>query len=85
MERRNFLKANVITLVAFALSKITSAADLIEFAAAYNIKMLTDNCGVFTEQCCSILFLKTQKGLIMVNSQFPEPAQHLIDEKKKIR
>jgi hypothetical protein len=56
MERRNFLKANGITLVALALSKITSAADLIEFAAAYNIKMLTDNCLILPNNAVLFCF-----------------------------
>src|SRR5882757_6009585 len=47
---------------------------------AWKIKMLTDNLGVFTEQGGTIAFLLSKSGIVVVDSQFPAPAKHLIDE-----
>ncbi|MBC7654738.1 MAG: MBL fold metallo-hydrolase, partial [Oligoflexus sp.] len=71
------------TLAALALNKFTSFAAMKDFAAAYNIKMINDKMGVFTEQGGTILFLLSEKGLIVVDSQYPDPAKHLIEELKK--
>jgi glyoxylase-like metal-dependent hydrolase (beta-lactamase superfamily II) len=83
MERRKFLMSSGFTLAALALNKFTSFASMKDFAAAYNIKMINDKMGVFTEQGGTILFLLSEKGLIVVDSQYPDPAKHLIEELKK--
>lgn len=83
MKRRNFLSNTGLTLGALALSRFTSLASVLEHSAAYNIKMLTDNLGVFTEQGGTIAFLIAESGLVVVDSQFPDPAKHLIEELKK--
>jgi len=44
--------------------------------------MLNDNTGYFTEKGGTILFSITNEGIIVVDSQFPNTAQHLIDEIK---
>ncbi len=83
MERRKFVAGAGLTLAALALNKFTSFASMKDFAAAYNIKMINDKMGVFTEQGGTILFLLSEKGLIVVDSQYPDPAKHLIEELKK--
>ena len=72
-----------ITLGALALGRLTSFASKLDFAAAFNIKMLTNKVGIFTEQGGTIMFMLSKSGIIVVDSQFPDPAQHLIDELKK--
>lgn len=83
MKRRNFLTNTGLTLGALALSRYTSLASILEQSAAYNIKMLTKNVGIFTEQGGTIAFLMSESGLVVVDSQFPDPAKHLIDELRK--
>ncbi|MBK0381775.1 MBL fold metallo-hydrolase [Pedobacter sp. SD-b] len=83
MERRKFLMGSGLTIAALALNKFTSFASMKDFAAAYNIKMINDKMGVFTEQGGTILFLLSDKGLIVVDSQYPDPAKHLVAELKK--
>jgi glyoxylase-like metal-dependent hydrolase (beta-lactamase superfamily II) len=82
MERRTFLKNTVFTIGTMAL---VSPSALAQFLAdpAYKIKMLTDSIGMFTEKGGSILFMITKKGVVVVDAQFPDSAQHLIDEIKK--
>ncbi|MEJ7610537.1 MAG: MBL fold metallo-hydrolase [Ferruginibacter sp.] len=82
MQRRSFIKNTALTLGALALLNKSSLA---AFPAdpAYNIKMLTDNIGIFTERGGTILFMLGKKGIVVVDAQFPDTAQHCIDELKK--
>jgi glyoxylase-like metal-dependent hydrolase (beta-lactamase superfamily II) len=50
---------------------------------AWKITMLTDDIGIFTEKGGTIAFLLTKKGMVVVDSQFPDSAGHLIEELKK--
>ena len=79
MQRRSFIKNTTLTLGALALlSKSTLASFLAD--PAYQIKMLTDDIGVFTESGGTILFMLDKKGTVVVDSQFPASAKHCIDE-----
>ena len=53
------------------------------FGEPWKIKMLRNDVGVFTEKGGTIAFLLSRKGIVVVDSQFPEQSQHLIDELKK--
>lgn len=80
MQRRSFIK-NGLTLSALALlSKSTLASFLND--PTYNIKMLTDTIGVFTEKGGTILFMIGKTGNIVVDAQFPDTAQHCIEALK---
>jgi glyoxylase-like metal-dependent hydrolase (beta-lactamase superfamily II) len=82
MQRRTFLRNSSLTLAGLAfLSNQTLAQFLAD--PAWKIKMLNDTMGVFTEKGGTILFMIGKEGLIVVDSQFPEQSQHLIDELKK--
>jgi cyclase len=82
MQRRNFIRNSTLTLASLAfLSNKTMAQFLAD--PAWKIKMLTDSIGVFTEKGGTILFMIGKEGLTVVDSQFPEQSQHLIDELKK--
>lgn len=82
MQRRSFLRNSSLTLASLALlNKEALAAFLAD--PAWKIKMLTDDIGVFTEKGGTIAFLLSKKGIVVVDSQFPETAPHLIDELKK--
>ena len=81
MQRRNFLRNTGLTLASLAfLNKESLAAFLAD--PAWKIKMLTDDIGVFSEKGGTILFMLNKEGTIVVDAQFPDSAQHLIDELK---
>ncbi len=81
MQRRNFLRNTGLTLASLAfLNKESLAAFLAD--PAWKIKMLTDDIGVFSEKGGTILFMLNKEGTIVVDAQFPDTAQHLIDELK---
>jgi len=82
MQRCTFLRQTSLTLASLALLSNKSIAQL--FAdLAWKIHMLTKEIGVFTEKGGTILFMLSKDGIVVVDSQFPEQAQHLIDELKK--
>lgn len=82
MHRRKFIGITAITLVGLAfLSNRTLAQFLAD--PTWKIKMLNDTMGVFTEKGGTILFMTSKDGIVVVDSQFPEQSQHLIDELKK--
>ena len=81
MQRRSFLRNTSLTLAGLALlNKETLAAFLAD--PAWKIKMLTDDIGVFSENGGTIAFYLSKKGIVVVDAEFPDSAQHLIDELK---
>lgn len=84
MQRKSFLKSSALLLTAFAIGSKTSFAQLLE-ANGYEIKMLTDNVGIFTEKGGTIMFVHTREGTVVVDTQFPDSATHLIEEMKKLQ
>ncbi len=82
MQRRSFIKNSGLLLGSLAL---LSNQSLAQFLAdpEWKIKMLTDEIGIFTEKGGTILFMISNEGIVIVDSQFPETSQHLIDELKK--
>ncbi len=82
MQRRNFIKNTALTIGNLALlNKTTLAAFLAD--PAYKIKMLTDDIGIFSEKGGTILFMFKEKGIVIVDAQFPDSALHCVDEIKK--
>jgi len=82
MQRRSFLRNTGLTLAGLALLNKDSLASFLA-DPAWNIKMLTDDIGIFTEKGGTILFYLSNEGAVVVDTQFPDSAQHLIDELKK--
>jgi cyclase len=82
MQRRSFLRNTGLTLAGLALLNKDSLASFLA-QPAWNIKMLTDDIGIFTEKGGTILFYLSNEGAVVVDTQFPDSAQHLIDELKK--
>jgi cyclase len=82
MERRSFLRNSGITLAGLALLNNSTFAGFLQ-DPAWKIRMLAEDIGIFTEKGGTIAFLLTKKGMVVVDSQFAETAQHLISELKK--
>jgi glyoxylase-like metal-dependent hydrolase (beta-lactamase superfamily II) len=82
MTRSSFIRNSSTILAALALFTNKTMAQLIE-DPAWKIKMLNDTTGIFLEKGGTILFTITKDGLVVVDTQFPDSAQHLIDELKK--
>ena len=82
MQRRSFLLNSSVLLSILALQGKSSLAQLLR-DPTWKITMLNNDVGVFTEKGGTILFTITTDGIVSVDSQFPDTAQHLIDELKK--
>lgn len=82
MQRRSFLRNTGLTIAAISLLNIDSLAAFLA-EPPYKVKMLTKNIGIFTEKGGTILFFLTSEGTLVVDSQFPETAPHLIAEVNK--
>lgn len=81
MQRRYFLRNTGLTIASLAFLNKKSLATFFQ-DPSWKIKMLTDDIGVFTEKGGTILFMLNKEGTIVVDTQFPDTAVHLIDEIK---
>ena len=81
MERRLFIRNTSVLLGTGLLSKRTFSG--LFRPDDYNIKMLRNNIGVFTERGGTIGFLLTGDGIVVIDAQFPDTAPHLIAELQK--
>ncbi len=82
MQRRSFLRNTGLTAGLLALTPKDMLAAFLQ-QPAYKIKMLRGDVGIFTERGGTIGFYQSADGYVVVDSQFPDPAKHLIDELKK--
>lgn len=82
MHRKIFIRnTGLFTASAFLFQKNLLAAML--NTSGYNIKMLRNDVGIFTERGGTIGFLLSKDGIVVIDAQFPDTAQHLIDDLKK--
>lgn len=81
MKRRSFIHHSAFALGALSLTQKGILAAL--FEDPWKITMLRNDVGIFTERGGTIGFLLSKKGIVVVDSQFPDQAKHLIDELKK--
>ncbi|OJW15258.1 MBL fold metallo-hydrolase [Mucilaginibacter sp. 44-25] len=82
MQRRKFLLNTAIT--AGSLSLIGSKGlGAILAPPAYKLTPLRNNVGIFTEQGGTIIWMVNKEGIVCVDAEFPEQANHLIAELKK--
>src|SRR5215510_9268774 len=82
MQRRMFLRHSSLIVGSSLVFQQQLLAQLLQ-QPAFKIQMLRDDLGIFTEKGGTIGFLLTKEGIVVVDSQFPEQSQHLIDELKK--
>ena len=82
MHRKTFIRNGSSILAALALFNNKTVAQLMA-DPTWKITMLTDEAGIFKEKGGTILFNLTKEGIVVVDSQFPDTAPHLIDELKK--
>lgn len=81
MLRRTFIQNTALTFGALSLANKQLLTSL--FEDPWKITMLRNDIGIFEERGGTILFLLSKKGIIVVDSQFPDQSKHLIDELKK--
>src|ERR1044072_8490797 len=82
MNRRTFLRDTGIISGATLLFQKKALASMLN-TFDYNIKMLRNNVGIFTERGGTIGFLLSKDGIIVIDAQFPDTAPHLIADLKQ--
>jgi cyclase len=81
MNRRSFIQNSAFTFGALTFAQKNLLASF--FEDPWKITMLRNDIGIFTEKGGTIAFLLSKKGIVVVDSQFPDQSKHLIDELKK--
>ena len=81
MLRRSFIQNSALAFGALTMAqqKLLTAF----FDDPWKITMLRNDIGIFTEKGGTIAFYLSKKGIVVVDSEFPEQSKHLIDELKK--
>lgn len=82
MNRRIFLRNTGLITAGGLLFQKNALASLFN-SFDYNVKMLRNNVGIFTERGGTIGFLLGKDGIVVVDAQFPDTSSHLIDDLKK--
>jgi glyoxylase-like metal-dependent hydrolase (beta-lactamase superfamily II) len=82
MQRRSFLRTTGFSAGLLALAPKHLLANLLQ-QPAFKITMLRNDVGIFTERGGTIAFHVSKKGIVVVDSQFPDQSKHLIEELKK--
>ena len=77
MHRRVFLRNTGILAGASVLLQQKAIAQFFN-TYDYNIKMLRNNTGIFTERGGTIGFILSDSGVIVIDAQIPDTAPHLI-------
>jgi len=82
MHRRHFLRnTGLVAGGALIFQQKTMAQIFGNFD--YNVRMLRGNVGIFTERGGTIGFFLGKEGIVVIDTQFPDTAPHLIDDLKK--
>ncbi len=82
MQRRQFIRNTALTSGLLMLSSKELLASLLQ-QPAYKLTLLRNNVGFFTERGGTIVYYISKEGIVVVDSEFPDQAKHLIDELKK--
>lgn len=92
MKRRNFIattaQASAYTLLLSQLISCKSSKKAmtlnIPADATYDMKILRGNVGYFTEKGGTIGWMAGPDGVVVIDTQFPEQAQHLVTELQRL-
>ena len=82
MHRRNFIKNTGLLTGAGLLLQQQALATLFK-TTEFKMRILRNNVGIFTERGGSIGYFLSKDGMVVIDSQFPDTAAHLIEEMKK--
>lgn len=82
MQRRIFLRNTGLLAGSTLLFQKNLLATMLN-TPDYTVKMLRNDVGIFTERGGTIAFLLSKDGIVVIDAQFPDTAQHLIDDLKK--
>jgi len=82
-SRRKFLTSTTLTGVGLSMFYQNLFAHLLYQDASYTMTPLRKNVGYFTERGGTIGWMIAKDGIVIVDTQFPDQASHLIAEVQK--
>jgi glyoxylase-like metal-dependent hydrolase (beta-lactamase superfamily II) len=82
MQRRNFLLQSSLALGALSLPGRNLLA-AVALQDPWKMRTLRNNVGIFYEKGGTIAWLSSPEGIVVVDSEFPEQANHLIAQLRK--
>jgi len=82
MNRRSFIRNTSLTSGLLMLSSKELLAAILQ-QPAYKLTRLRNDVGIFTERGGTVVYYISKEGIVVVDSEFPDQAKHLIDELKK--
>jgi glyoxylase-like metal-dependent hydrolase (beta-lactamase superfamily II) len=82
-SRRTFIQSSLLTTAGISFAQKSLLAKIFSQDSPYKMSPLRNNVGYFTERGGTIGWMISSKGIVIVDTQFPDQAQHLIDEVKK--
>ena len=81
-SRRKFLQASSLACLGLSIAHQNLFASLLSEELPYTMKPLRNNVGYFTERGGTIGWMITNNGIVIIDTQFPEQANHLIEAVK---
>ncbi len=82
MKRRTFIQSAGMSLGMLAFMQNKGLANLVA-QTPFKMSILRGDVGIFTEQGGTIGWMLNKQGMVVVDSQFPNSAAHIIEELKK--
>jgi len=82
MHRRSFVKHAGVGLSAIPLLRGNWLSQFLQ-DTPYQMKMLRNDVGIFTEKGGTIAYYTSKKSIAVVDAEFPEQSKHLIDALQK--
>lgn len=82
--RRSFLRNSLLTGAGLSLANSQLFAQLLNQDTPYQMTLLRNQVGYFTERGGTIGYFIDNEGIAVVDTQFPEQSQHLIAEIQKL-
>lgn len=82
-SRRQFLQTTLLTGVGLSLAQTQIFAQLLGQELPYKMTPLRNNVGYFSERGGTIGYMISKEGIVIVDTQFPEQSQHLIEAIQK--
>ncbi len=83
MNRRHFIKNTTTASVGILTLSSTKLLASILQQPTYKLTTLRNGVGIFTERGGTIVYYISKDGIVIVDTEFPDPAKHLIDELSK--
>ncbi len=83
ISRRTFIQGSLLTAAGISFAHKALLANILSIDLPYKMDPLRGNVGFFTERGGTIGWMISKDGIVVVDTQFPEQAQHLIEAIRK--